>query len=118
MNNTFQTNPAGRLQVGLLFAGILFAFPETGQPEPSIPVLKQQFYCGNKLVISSALANISCADLGINVVFETLNTVLGTSYELTAPVTSVLLSYIAQKADFGTVYAHLHLAVGFRTSLP
>ncbi len=71
-------------------------------------MLKQRFYCRNKLVISSTLANISCADLGINVVFETLNTVLGTSYELMAPITSVLLSYIAQKADFGTVYAHLH----------
>ncbi|KAK0435760.1 hypothetical protein EV421DRAFT_1215984 [Armillaria borealis] len=87
--------------------GTLSTFIETCQQESSIPVLKQRSYTGSKLVIPSDLANISCADLGIDGVLEKLNAILGTSHELTASLESVLESYITRNDDFGTVYAHL-----------
>ncbi|PBK59649.1 hypothetical protein ARMSODRAFT_1027199 [Armillaria solidipes] len=55
----------------------------------------------------SALANVSCADLGVNAVFEKLNAILGpTSHERTS-VSSVLERFIARNYDFGTVYVYL-----------
>ncbi|SJL16898.1 uncharacterized protein ARMOST_20428 [Armillaria ostoyae] len=85
----------------------LSAFIETGQPESSIPVQKQRFYTGSKLVIPSDLANISCADLGTNEVLGKLNAILGTSHELTVSLNSVLEFYISRNDDFGMIYAHL-----------
>ncbi|KAK0499258.1 hypothetical protein EDD18DRAFT_1377286 [Armillaria luteobubalina] len=94
----------------------LSALAETGQAEFAIPVLKQRTYTGNKPVIASALANTPCAVLGIDGVFEKLNTTLGTSYSLGSKVLhpvrettlhSILEPYVARNDDFGTVYAHL-----------
>ncbi len=62
-------------------------------------------YTGRR-VITSSLANTSCATLGVGGVLEKLNTALGTSYTLDS-VTSILESYVAQNYSFGTVYAYL-----------
>ncbi|KAK0442464.1 hypothetical protein EV421DRAFT_2082449 [Armillaria borealis] len=85
----------------------LSAFKETRRAKSSIPVLNQQSYTGSKLVITSELADISCADIGIGAVLGKLNAILGTSHRLTASLNSVLEPYIARNDDFGTVYAHL-----------
>ncbi|KAK0224352.1 hypothetical protein IW262DRAFT_1493122 [Armillaria fumosa] len=94
----------------------LSALAETGRAEFTIPVLKQRSYTGNAPVISSALANTPCADLGIGGVLEKLNATLGTSYSPGSKVLlpwrktslySVLEPYIVRNDDFGTVYAHL-----------
>ncbi len=67
-------------------------------------------------MISSALADTPCADLGIDAVLDKLNATLGTSYTLGSnfhhvlgivTLHSILEPYIAQNDDFGTVYAHL-----------
>ncbi len=63
----------------------LSAFDETGRVESSIPVLKQRSYIGRNPVISSALADTPCADLGVDGVLEKLNATLGTSYNLDLP---------------------------------
>ncbi|SJL17027.1 uncharacterized protein ARMOST_20568 [Armillaria ostoyae] len=81
------------------------AFAETGQVESTIPVLKQWSYTG-KCVISSTLADISCADLGVYGVLKKLNSILNTSYTL-GSIISVLNFYLAQGIDFGTAYAYL-----------
>ncbi|KAK0184431.1 hypothetical protein F5146DRAFT_1006437 [Armillaria mellea] len=60
----------------------LSAFAETGRVESSLPVLKQRSFTGRKPVISSALANTPCADLGVDGMLEKLNATLGTSYNL------------------------------------
>ncbi|KAK0226542.1 hypothetical protein IW262DRAFT_1294719 [Armillaria fumosa] len=74
----------------------------------SIPVPKQQSYAGRKPVIPSSLANTSCADLGVAVLLEKLNSTLGTSYTLETPsLSSLLETYRAKDYDFGTAYAHL-----------
>ncbi len=67
-------------------------------------------------MISSALADTPCADLGIDGVLEKLNVTLATSYTLgsrilrvlgIATLHSILKPYVARNDDFGTVYAHL-----------
>ncbi|KAK0499338.1 hypothetical protein EDD18DRAFT_1440987, partial [Armillaria luteobubalina] len=83
----------------------LTSLSETGQEESKIPVLKQRSYTGI-WVISSALADTLCVDLGVNGVLKELNTALGTSYKL-GSVNSILEPYIAQNVDFGTAYAYL-----------
>ncbi len=110
----------------------LSALKETGQADSTIVVLKQRSYTGKKPVITSALANTSCADLGVDGVLEKLNTRLGTSYTLNtpfecdvlqlspittprsdtgslgpAPLHLILEPYVARNDDFGTAYAHL-----------
>ncbi len=99
----------------------LSAFAETGQAESTIPVLNQQSYTQRSYinylpVISSALADIRCTDLGIDGVLEKLNATLHTSYTLGSKILpflgivqlhSILEPYIARNDDFGTVYAHL-----------
>ncbi|KAK0495069.1 hypothetical protein EDD18DRAFT_1355074 [Armillaria luteobubalina] len=73
----------------------------TGQEIPSIPVPKQQSYTGRKPVIPSSLANTPCADLGVAVLLEKLNSVLGTSYTLETPsLSSLLEAYSAKGYDF------------------
>ncbi|KAK0443393.1 uncharacterized protein EV420DRAFT_1576711 [Desarmillaria tabescens] len=80
----------------------------TGQMA-TIPVLKQQSYTGKKPIIPDTLADMLCADLGIQGLLERLNTTLGTSYTpFTACVCSIFEDYIAKNYDFGTAYAHLH----------
>ncbi len=99
----------------------LSAFAETGQAESTIPVLNQQSYTQRSYinylpVISSALADIRCTDLGIDGVLEKLNATLHTSYTLGSKILpflgivqlhSILELYVARNDDFGTVYAHL-----------
>ncbi|PBK91275.1 hypothetical protein ARMGADRAFT_1014166 [Armillaria gallica] len=63
----------------------LSALAETGRVESSIPVLMQRSYSGRNPVISSALANTPCADLGVDGVLEKLNATLGTAYNLDLP---------------------------------
>ncbi|KAK0235563.1 hypothetical protein EDD85DRAFT_955130 [Armillaria nabsnona] len=94
----------------------LSAILETGQAESTIPVLRQRSYTDNQPVISSALADTPCADLGIDGVLERLNGTLGTSYTLGSKILRllgittlhlILKPYIERNDDFGTVYAHL-----------
>ncbi len=86
----------------------LSALTEIGQEELTIPVLKQRSYTG-KMVISSALADTLCTDLGVQGILEKLNMIFGTSYTLDSGILhSVLQSYIRQKSDFGNAYTHLH----------
>ncbi|KAK0470686.1 hypothetical protein IW261DRAFT_1372396 [Armillaria novae-zelandiae] len=73
-----------------------------GGAESSIPVLKQRSYTGT--VFPSAIANISCAALGVDGTLEMLN----------APVRSLdshlyhaCESFVAKNYDLGTAYAHL-----------
>ncbi|KAK0224348.1 hypothetical protein IW262DRAFT_1433807 [Armillaria fumosa] len=89
---------------------------ETGHAELTIPVLKQRSYTGNEPVISSALANTPCADLGINGILERLNATLGTFYSpgskdlhpwRKTTLHLILERYVARNDDFGTVYSHL-----------
>ncbi|KAK0499365.1 hypothetical protein EDD18DRAFT_1441019 [Armillaria luteobubalina] len=91
----------------------LSALTETGQAESTIPVLQQRSYTGNQPVISSALANTCCADLGIDGVLDKLNVTLGTSYTLGSndlhllgivQMYSNLEPYVARNDDFGTYY--------------
>ena len=93
----------------------LSAFAETGRVESSIPVLKQRSYTGRKPVISSALANTPCADLGVDGMLEKLNATLGTSYNLDSTcVCGKVLYAKPQKNGSGTgrlkdlLYVPLH----------
>ncbi|KAK0479159.1 hypothetical protein IW261DRAFT_1593739 [Armillaria novae-zelandiae] len=94
----------------------LTALAETGRTELNILVLKQRSYTGNGAVIPSALANVPCADLGVEGVLKRLNAKLGTSYSLGSKVLglwrkttlrSILKPYVKRNDDFGTVYSHL-----------
>ncbi|KAK0224353.1 hypothetical protein IW262DRAFT_1481655 [Armillaria fumosa] len=94
----------------------LSALGETGHAELTIPVLKQRSYTGNAPVISSALADTPCADLGMDGVLEKLNVTLCTSYSLRSKdlrpwkkttLHSILEPYVARNDDFGTVYSRL-----------
>ncbi|KAK0501642.1 hypothetical protein EDD18DRAFT_743421 [Armillaria luteobubalina] len=99
----------------------LSALKETCWADSTIVVPKQRSYTGKKPVITSALANTYCADLGVDGVLEKLNTGLGTSYKLsttfesdilqlspvTTPLRLILEPYVARNDDFGTAYAHL-----------
>ncbi|KAK0479167.1 hypothetical protein IW261DRAFT_1626405 [Armillaria novae-zelandiae] len=94
----------------------LSALAETGREELTIPVLKQRSYTDNQPVISSALADTLCGDLGIDGVLEKFNTTLGTSYSLGSKdlchlgkttLSSILEPFVTRNDDFGTVYAHL-----------
>ncbi len=83
----------------------LSAFEETGQAESTIPVLMQRSFTGER-VITSALANTSCIDLGVDRVLEELSKILGPSYPLRYRI-SILHPYFAQGFNFGTTYAYL-----------
>ncbi|SJL10670.1 uncharacterized protein ARMOST_14061 [Armillaria ostoyae] len=86
----------------------LSALNETGRAESTIPVLKQRSYTGRKPVITSALADTRCIDLGMDRILEILNTKLGTSYTLNDSILqSVFQSFIAQNHDFGILYANV-----------
>ncbi|KAK0499238.1 hypothetical protein EDD18DRAFT_1103658 [Armillaria luteobubalina] len=77
----------------------LSALGETGHAELTIPVLKQRSYTGNAPVISSALADMPCADLGMDGVLEKLN--------VTLRHIQFLNHTFHEMTDFGMVYAHL-----------
>ncbi|KAK0479135.1 hypothetical protein IW261DRAFT_1419881 [Armillaria novae-zelandiae] len=94
----------------------LTALTETGRAESTIPVPKQCYYTGRRPVISSALADTRCADLGVDGVLKRLNATLCTSYSLGSKVLSlwrkptlrsILKPYVERNDDFGTVYSHL-----------
>ncbi len=116
LNKLGTTRPPIYLLHPPLRESTLSASAETGQTESTIPVLKQRSYTGNRRVISSALADIRCADLGIDGLLEKLNATLDTSYTLGSRILhflgivqlrSILKPYVARNDDFGTVYAHL-----------
>ncbi len=84
------------------------AFTETGQAKSSIVVPKQRAYTGRKPVISSRLADIPCATLGVQGLLDQLNSTLRTSYTLDDPSLSTLLEdCIADNYDFGMAYGCL-----------
>ncbi|SJL10659.1 uncharacterized protein ARMOST_14050 [Armillaria ostoyae] len=88
----------------------LSALNETGRAESTIPVLQQRSYTGKKPVITSALADARCIDLGMDRILEVLNTTLGTSYTLDdhdSILQSVFQSFIARSYDFGILYANV-----------
>ncbi|SJL13340.1 uncharacterized protein ARMOST_16781 [Armillaria ostoyae] len=88
----------------------LSALAETGRVESSIPVLKQRSYIGRNPVISSALADTPCADLGVDGVLEKLNATLGTSYNLDLPcVFGKVLNATPQRNHSGTLRSKLPL---------
>ncbi|PBK71743.1 hypothetical protein ARMSODRAFT_954582, partial [Armillaria solidipes] len=80
---------------------------EEGSSIQDIKVPSQRVYKGRKPVIESSLADTPCAELGVNRLLETLNSTLGTKYDLTPSLSSLLEAYISDKYDFGTAYGHL-----------
>ncbi len=58
-------------------------------------------------IIPSSLADTPCASLGVDGLLKTLNSTLGTKYDLTSSLSSLLEVYISHKYDFGTVYGYL-----------
>ncbi|PBK59178.1 hypothetical protein ARMSODRAFT_1073628 [Armillaria solidipes] len=85
----------------------LSALAEAGRDESSIAVPKQRSHTYKMPVITSALADTPCVDLGVIGVLEKLNTTLCTSYSLNSTLSSVLNSFIEKELDFGTAYAYL-----------
>ncbi|KAK0449098.1 uncharacterized protein EV420DRAFT_792183 [Desarmillaria tabescens] len=93
---------------------VISAFTETGKAESSIQVPLQRKYTGEnedgprREVISSALANVPCASLGIQGILDLLNAILETSHTLDTPsVSSLLEDCITQNYDFGAAYGRL-----------
>ncbi|PBK79443.1 hypothetical protein ARMGADRAFT_134912 [Armillaria gallica] len=72
-----------------------------------IKVPNQRAYTGRKPVIPSSLADTPCASVGVDGLLETLNSTLGTQYDLTPSLSSLLEAYISDEYDFGTVYDSL-----------
>ncbi len=62
---------------------------------------------GPKPVIPSSLADTPSASLGVDGLLKTLNSTLGTRYDLTPSLSSLLEAYISKEYDFGTVYGYL-----------
>ncbi|KAK0184103.1 hypothetical protein F5146DRAFT_323990 [Armillaria mellea] len=60
-----------------------------------------------KRIIPPSLADIPCADLGVDGLLKQLNEALNTECPLTPSLSSLLKSFIAKSYDFGTAYAHL-----------
>ncbi|PBK63806.1 hypothetical protein ARMSODRAFT_962846 [Armillaria solidipes] len=99
-----------RIRYGRLPRVTLSALNETGRAESIIPVLKQRSYTGKIPVITSALADTRCIDLGMDRILDILNTTLGTSYTLDdhdSILQSVFQSFIARDYDFGILYANV-----------
>ncbi|PBK68709.1 hypothetical protein ARMSODRAFT_188705 [Armillaria solidipes] len=83
------------------------ALTETGQPETSIQVLKQRLHTSRNPITPSSLADTLCSELGVQGMFEYINTILGTTYTLNASISSLLQSFIDKNRDFGIAYAYL-----------
>ncbi len=62
---------------------------------------------GRKPVIPSSLTDTPSANLGIDGLLEMLNSTLGTKYDLTPSLSSLLEAYILDDYDFGTIYGYL-----------
>ncbi|KAK0245328.1 hypothetical protein EDD85DRAFT_14042 [Armillaria nabsnona] len=80
---------------------------EDGLSIEDIKVPNQRAYTGSKPVIPSSLADTPSASLGVDRLMEILNSTLGTKYDLTPSLSSLLTEYISDKYDFGTVYGYL-----------
>ncbi|KAK0444906.1 uncharacterized protein EV420DRAFT_1751701 [Desarmillaria tabescens] len=80
---------------------------EDGLSIQDIKVPSQREYKGRKPVIESSLADAPCAELGVKGLLETLNSTLGTSFNLTPSLSSLLEAYISNEYDFGTAYGYL-----------
>ncbi len=76
-------------------------------PIEDIKVPNQRAYTGSKPVIPSSLADTPSASLGVDGLLETLNSTLGTGYDLTPSLSSLLKPYISKGYDFGTAYGYL-----------
>ncbi len=72
-----------------------------------IKVPHQRAYTGPKPIIPSVLADTLCTSLGVDGLLEKLNSTLGTGYDLTPSLSSLLKSYISKGYDFGTAYGYL-----------
>ncbi|PBK89144.1 hypothetical protein ARMGADRAFT_1083697 [Armillaria gallica] len=80
---------------------------EDGLSIKDIKVPNQRSYTGGKPVIPSSLADTPSASLGIDGLLKTLNSTLGTQYDLTPSLSSLLEAYISDEYDFGTIYGYL-----------
>ncbi|PBK79669.1 hypothetical protein ARMGADRAFT_117984 [Armillaria gallica] len=80
---------------------------EDGLSIEDIKVPNQRAYTGSKPVIPSSLADTPSASLGVDGLMKTLNSTLGTQYDLTPSLTSLLEAYISKEYDFGTIYGYL-----------
>ncbi|SJL15041.1 uncharacterized protein ARMOST_18523 [Armillaria ostoyae] len=87
----------------------LSSLTEAHQPELTIVVPAQRSYTGSEMVISSSLADIPCAILGVQGMLDQLNVSLKTPYTtLDDPHLSALLEdCISNNYDFGTAYGRL-----------
>ncbi|KAK0437293.1 uncharacterized protein EV420DRAFT_1487162 [Desarmillaria tabescens] len=112
VNNTGQYEPREmqspeRAHVQRLGEVRISASDETRIPVSSIKIPLQREYRGRNPVIQPSLANTLCADLGIDGVLYQLNTALGTSYEMSSPLSLLLESWNKNGYDFGTAYGHI-----------
>ncbi|PBK59154.1 hypothetical protein ARMSODRAFT_983251 [Armillaria solidipes] len=80
---------------------------EDGLSIEDIKVPNQRAYTGPKPIIPSSVADTSSASLGVDELLKMLNSTLGTKYDLTSSLLSLLKSYISKEYDFGTVYGYL-----------
>ncbi|SJL03070.1 uncharacterized protein ARMOST_06415 [Armillaria ostoyae] len=80
---------------------------EDGLSIEDIKVPNQRAYTGPKPVIPSSVADTSSASLGVDELLKMLNGTLGTKYDLTPSLSSILEVYISKEYDFGTVYGYL-----------
>ncbi|KAK0440434.1 uncharacterized protein EV420DRAFT_1650561 [Desarmillaria tabescens] len=107
------TNPSRRdqkthLQYYSKLSNVTITAPVEGDLTiQDIKVPSQREYKGRKPVIESSLADTPCAELGIDGLLETLNSTLGTSFDLTPSLSSLFEAYICAKYDFGTAYGYL-----------
>ncbi|PBK60004.1 hypothetical protein ARMSODRAFT_738439, partial [Armillaria solidipes] len=80
---------------------------EDGLSIQDIKVPNQRVYTGSKPVISSSLADTPSASLGVDGLMKMLNSTLGTKYDITPSLSSLLETYISDEYDFGTIYGYL-----------
>ncbi|PBK79860.1 hypothetical protein ARMGADRAFT_101607 [Armillaria gallica] len=80
---------------------------EDGLSVEDIKVPNQRAYTGPKPVIPSSLADTPSGSLGVDGLMKTLNSTLGTKYDLTPSLTSLLKACISKEYDFGTIYGYL-----------
>ncbi|KAK0456959.1 hypothetical protein EV421DRAFT_104003 [Armillaria borealis] len=80
---------------------------EDGLSIEDIKVPNQRAYTGLKPVIPSSVADTSSASLGVDELMKMLNSTLGTKYDITPSLSSLLKLYISKEYDFGTVYGYL-----------
>ncbi len=80
----------------------LSTFDKTGQEGSTIPVVRQRSFIGR--VLPSAVADIPCAELGVQGVLEKLNVLDCTPG---SPRYNAWEYFVAEDCDLGTAYAHL-----------